>query len=996
VNCRRLLIAATCLFASTFGAATAIAKSPPVQIWQPPRLVISSPVDIAVQVQSVRLTGDVRGRHAWTEIDMTFYNPNRRVLEGELQFPLLDGQRIAGFAMDVNGVLRDAVPVEKSKGQAVFEDVIRGNIDPGLLEVTQGNNFKLRVYPIPAQGVKRVVLRVAETLAERSGRSLYRLPLGFGDRVGHLSIDVRVDDAGGKPVANTRALGNLEFAHELGGYWIHANQTDFAADHSPTLDIATANGAGPVSYTQTFEGRTYFIADIPLRSIEAPRDIPHRVGLVWDSSGSGAARDHGREFALLDAYFKKMRNGEVRLTRIRHDAEPVQAFPIVNGHWQALRDALAATAYDGATNLGAFVPETSVQEYLLFSDGLSNFGDAPFAQVDVPLYAVSAAVKADATFLRAIAHRRGGRFIDLTIDSGAGVARALLNRSTHVTQVSSDSAAQLVLSGPYPQGGRVLLGGVLNEKEALIRFTLANAGGQSSVREVLVKADGKAAGYANAMAAAQWAQLRVAELEGEYAFNRAEIRRLGQRFKLVTRETSLIVLDRIEDYARYEIVPPAELRADYDRVITSIALQRRGERKSHLDNIVRLLDEKVRWWNRDFPKDSQLKKEAKIALADSVAPMVAGSVMERRAESVRERSDNGGMRALTPESRTNAPAAMAPPASPAASPVAVAKMASPLNSSVPAQAANTMTAASVATIRLQKWQADAAYATRMRNAASADLYRVYLDEKPAYANSTAFFLDAADVFFDRGQAELGTRVLTNLAEMDLENRHILRILGYRLMQAKQPALAIPVFRKVLALSPEEPQSYRDLGLAYAAGGQAQKAVDSLVEVVIRPWHNRFPEIELITLAELNSIIANAPAALDTSRIDARLLKNLPLDLRAVLTWDADNTDIDLWVTDPNGEKAYYGHRLTYQGGRMSADFTGGYGPEEFSLKTAKPGKYKVEAQYFGDRRQNVTGATTLSLKLSTHFGMGNQEDQIVTMRLNDKREVIFVGEFEVK
>jgi tetratricopeptide (TPR) repeat protein len=375
--------------------------------------------------------------------------------------------------------------------------------------------------------------------------------------------------------------------------------------------------------------------------------------------------------------------------------------------------------------------------------------------------------------------------------------------------------------------------------------------------------------------------------------------------------------------------------------------------------------------------------------------------MERREEDRRDRGNAASPRRLVQEAVTNAAPAMAPLAAPASptSPTSVAKAAAPAAALEPGKA-KAATDTTNATIRLQKWQADAPYALRMRSAAPADLYRVYLDEKPGYANSTAFFLDAADIFFDKGQADLGTRVLTNLAEMDLENRHILRILGYRLMQAGQAARAIPVFKQVLALSPEEPQSYRDLGLAYEADRQPQKAIDSLYEVVIRPWHNRFPEIELITLAELNAIVAAAPVApnstLDTGRIDARLLKNLPLDLRAVLTWDADNTDIDLWVTDPNGEKAYYGHRLTYQGGRMSADFTGGYGPEEFSLKTAKPGKYKVEAQYFGDRRQNVTGATTLSMRLSTHFGAPEQQDQIVTMRLKDRRDVVFVGEFEVK
>ena len=123
---------------------------------------------------------------------------------------------------------------------------------------------------------------------------------------------------------------------------------------------------------------------------------------------------------------------------------------------------------------------------------------------------------------------------------------------------------------------------------------------------------------------------------------------------------------------------------------------------------------------------------------------------------------------------------------------------------------------------------------------------------------------------------------------------------------------------------------------------------------------------------------------------------MPLDLRVVLTWDADNTDIDLWVTDPNAEKAFYSHRLTYQGGRMSQDFTGGYGPEEFSLKSAKPGKYRIEAQFYGHNQQIVAGATTLQVKLATRFGTSQQQEKIVTLRLKGRNEVVFVGEFAVE
>jgi Ca-activated chloride channel family protein len=102
------------------------------------------------------------------------------------------------------------------------------------------------------------------------------------------------------------------------------------------------------------------------------------------------------------------------------------------------------------------------------------------------------------------------------------------------------------------------------------------------------------------------------------------------------------------------------------------------------------------------------------------------------------------------------------------------------------------------------------------------------------------------------------------------------------------------------------------------------------------------------------------------------------------------------VTDPNGEKAFYSNRLTWQGGRMSLDFTGGYGPEEFSLKRARPGKYRVEAQYYGDQRQMIAGPVTLQMKLATAFGLPAQSERLVTLRLKGRSDSVFVGEFEVK
>ncbi|HEY0584701.1 MAG TPA: DUF2135 domain-containing protein, partial [Pseudoduganella sp.] len=434
-------------------------------------------------------------------------------------------------------------------------------------------------------------------------------------------------------------------------------------------------------------------------------------------------------------------------------------------------------------------------------------------------------------------------------------------------------------------------------------------------------------------------------------------------------ETSLLVLERLEDYVRHDVTPPEKYRDAFDKMKAERTAVAAGQRSKHLDDVVRQFEAKVAWWEKRFPKTRP--PEPKKAKREQDAEMM--------------------MPAPPPAPVPIAEAAAAAPvyARAAASRERVTGVAKP-----DARAIN-----GGATVRLKAWQPDAPYAARMRKAAPSDMYRIYLDERPSHVGSSAFLLDVAGLMLQRGQRELGLRVLSNLAEMDLENRHVLRVLAYRLVEAGEPALAIPLLERVQELAEEEPQSFRDLGLALASSGQEQRAIEQLYQVVLRPWDGRFADVEQIALSELNAIVARARAAgrkLDTSGMDSRLLRNLPVDLRVVLGWDADNSDMDLHVTDPDGERAYFGHPLTYQGGHMSRDFTGGYGPEEFMLRYAKPGIYRVEVNYFGSAQQIVTGATTLQLRFTTGFGTPAADDKLVTLRLTGQGSTVLVGEFEVK
>jgi tetratricopeptide (TPR) repeat protein len=936
-------------------------------------------VDIAagaepIELRRLSIRAELSGGMAETTVRMVFFNPNRRQLEGTLQFPLLDGQQVTAFALDIEGAMRAAVPVAKAHGRAVFEAIERRQVDPALLETTQGNNFKLRIYPISAGATRTVELKYIEPLARNGRQWAYRLPLAYG-KVQDFDLDIKVNDHAGTPPAIRGSLSDIRF--ERGGSDYHASFTRQQFTPEGTLDIAVDAREQPTVYRQMVDGAAYFVAEIPVASQPIRRPAPRTIGLLWDSSGSGAQRARDAELAELDRYFSALGKADVRLTRLRDRAEAPLVFQVRNGDWSALRRALESTVYDGASALNDWKPQPDVDQYLLFSDGLLNYGaaHAPVLAPHQRLFALNSSVSADSARLAGLAETNRGELIAIDPQRPGEAARALLFQSAGIEKMAARGASDLVAQSHTARDGMLRVAGRLlaTPGQQLVLSVSTGAGAQ----DITIPLDSIASDHP--LAGTLWASWRLRQLEADYEMHRAEIGRIGRQFRIPTRETSLIVLDRLDDYVRNDIEPPPELKAAFDKLRTVRGQSLALVRTKHFETVLRLFEQRVSWWNTNFTMHKPKPKRA-----DDFS----------LGETAREQARNPAA-----QPRAAEPLAYAPPPPPAA-PAASAELARSVSvagrrSSQSAKAQAGEAPAANIGMALKKWVANAPYIDRLRAAPADRVYALYLDEKPGYANSSAFFLDVADILIDKGQRDLALRVLSNLAEMDLDNRAVLRILGYRLLQAGAPQLAVPVFEKVLRLAQEEPQSFRDLGLAQAAAGLPQLAIDNLYEVVLRPWDGRFPEIETIAITEINAIIAAARAPLDTSRIDPRLLQNLPLDLRVVLAWDADNADMDLWVTDPDKELGNYANPLTAQGGKMSRDFTRGYGPEEFSLRRARAGKYRIEANYYGNQQQVLAGATTLQVKLFTGFGTARQKEQVITLRLKDKGETVYVGEFEV-
>ncbi|MBJ6982008.1 DUF2135 domain-containing protein [Luteimonas sp. MC1572] len=929
----------------------------------PPLVMQADHAEVPVRLASAAIEVDAAAGMAQTTIDMTFHNPHARLLEGRLEFPLQPGQSVVGFALDIDGRMRDAVPVEKERARQVFESIERRQVDPGLLEQTQGEFFRMRVYPLPPRGERRVRVIVSEALRRDSAGWSTTVPLQFARALPEVQVTVRSAEA---PVV-TGTVRPVPVSSSAGEHRIAVARGNTRAGQGITLQFPGA--AAPRFHSQRHGDDTYFVAEVPAGGAAVERRLPGSVGLLWDASMSGARRAHDLEFALLDAYFRKAGTVDVQLVRLRDVADPVERFNVRNGNWSALRRALEGTVYDGATRADGWQPDPRVGEYLLFGDGLFNYGASGFPGLGAMqrLFAIHAGSGGDSARLQALAEAGGGAFIG--IRDGAGLAaaeRELLHDAPRLTTLEGRGVTDLVAASIHARHGVFRVAGRLVDAQAALRLQVTDAAGTH--RSVDVPLDTLVEGE---LAARVWASYRLAALQSDPRRHRAAIAGLGKDFGMVTPQTSLLVLDDVEDYARYDIQPPAELREAFARLQGERQRTRSAGRQQRLDAIAEAWTARVAWWEAPFPKDgrgSRPDQGEMVPLAAGEPPVVF--------------DDPSPMDTSVPS-----PSPAPPPSPASASLDRIAVTGSRLRESD--------VGAAGATITLAPWRSDAPAARRLRQLPADQVYPHYLDERGRNASGTAFYLDVADVLFEKKQPALALRVLSNLAEMDLENRHVLRVLGYRLMQAGHPRLAVDVLERVQEMGGEEPQTYRDLGLAYAAAGRPQEAIERLYEVVEGEWDMRFDGVPEIALAELNAIVATARSPLDTSFVDRRLLRNLPLALRTVLSWDSDNSDMDLWVTDPDGERAYYGNRLTYQGGRMSEDFTGGYGPEEFALRKARRGTYKVEANFYGDRQQLVTGATTLQLWLSTNFGQANQHDRTVTLRLTDLRETVLVGEFEV-
>ena len=144
---------------------------------------IPQPLPNVLPVKSIQLNTKINGQVATTHVEQVFRNDTPYTLEGTYFFPIPETASIVEFSIWENGKKLVGEVRSREEARRIYNEIVRRQKDPGLLEYAGKDLFQASIFPIPPHSDKKLELTYSEILKAESGTVAYRYPLGTGRNV---------------------------------------------------------------------------------------------------------------------------------------------------------------------------------------------------------------------------------------------------------------------------------------------------------------------------------------------------------------------------------------------------------------------------------------------------------------------------------------------------------------------------------------------------------------------------------------------------------------------------------------------------------------------------------------------------------------------------------------------------------------------------------------------------------------------------------------------
>ncbi|HKS28663.1 MAG TPA: VIT and VWA domain-containing protein [Pyrinomonadaceae bacterium] len=157
----------------------------------------------SLPIKSINIETTIKGQVATTHVTQVFRNDTNAVLEGTYFFPIPESASIVEFAIwDGDRKLVGEVR-SREEARRIYDEIVRRQRDPGLLEYAGKDLFQASIFPIPARSDKKLELTYTQVLSAQSGTVGYRYPLGIGKNMAQVgTVSGRIDIESKEPVRN--------------------------------------------------------------------------------------------------------------------------------------------------------------------------------------------------------------------------------------------------------------------------------------------------------------------------------------------------------------------------------------------------------------------------------------------------------------------------------------------------------------------------------------------------------------------------------------------------------------------------------------------------------------------------------------------------------------------------------------------------------------------------------------------------------------------------
>lgn len=907
------------------------------------------PLIIDQLAASIKINGDL----AETQLDIQFRTQSDNDVEAKLQLPLSASATVTGYSLDIDGQMIPAVATPKEQARDALETLELRGIDPGIAEFTQNNQFQTEIYPIGKDRPRRISINYQERLSNAGKTLSYSLPLDKLGSFKHFSLNIEVSGKNPiqfKPGSSVNNKTISRYLSNRGNQFYRFRADSYSAKQPLEFQLIPSELTTQINL---IDGNQLFFR-APLKAKLTPF-TPEKLLVLWDNSFSMKA-SHEAYVNLLSAIAKQFPAADIS----------VQPFSINLGNRIHISNSLSIDSqlsnliYDGASNINLikqFVESEKSSTILLVSDAIHSLGLLNLKEVSRPVYVIAPSNKqGNRPLLEGLAMK--GNLAALT-------DFPRLNLSSFFVKMDAiEIPAQFndfYISRRFNSDKPIELLGKLKNQQLPATISINVNNGKQNI---VLSPDDIVSGQTIRFL---WANAKLQPMLTNPKQFKDSITNLGKEFSIVTPYTSFIVLEDMDDYVEFGIKPPPVFDTDneYDELRDEFLADQTKDKSQNMDELFDAWKERLDWYKKPIRTK---KKSAITQSADNSEIVVTGA--RSSVDDVAYDDD-----------------------------VAYEIVAEDIGK-FPDSASFESLQRIASQIKVKSWTPDTPYMNEIRAVPLEKAYAIYLQQRDVYSSNLAFYMDVAKYFFEKGQADTGYLVLTNISEQSPEKILAQRMIAYTLFEYQQWQLAQFYLDFINEIVPHEATSKRDLAFLFeqmAAANPllAKNAANYYWQAALMDDSYQH-DLAITSIGELNRLISKWQLNTnDIVNFDSRFIAALEYDLRITLSWSNDLADVDLHVTEPNGQTVFYGRRYGKTGSWLPFDNTSGFGPEEYLLKKSTKGLYKVKANFYSNNSVEAFGPVTLRVDFYRNYARKNEVHKSATIRLEESDGEFDVAEIEV-